>query len=305
MRLAGLCAVLGISLSVAGFCLGGRWTNISITWDRGGPRVEYREASAATDGGVLEQWDATTDVVAQEGSATFTDIPPSETAYATEDGPGYAVPTGNIRKLSIKCAAVGNRSDDLSNVSIIAGDEWALQCDGNIVFTSEVDEEDGEWEITAKRKGKQYSGGALQITVPGGLLLEELELEVSACSLYVEDISCHEADISVGAGGLTLSHFSCLNDSSWEVGAGSVVLDESHLLGMVEIDCGMGSVAMSLERPESLGYEVESAMGSVTVDDAVYSGVAVAKSHGPGKDASALYFDIECGMGSVDIMFTD
>lgn len=309
MRLAAVCAVLGITLSVAGFCMGGRLTNIHVYWDHGGPRVEYREMgtdAASISVPSVEQIPDVFDVPdvpdVEDPDDILEDII-DEGAQATENNSGgRAIPTGEVRKLTVECKGAGGGSS-APTVEITTGDGWSVVGDSSIVFTSEADDEDGEWTITAKQKGKLYSGGILQITVPSDYPLEELDLTVGACSLYAEGLECNKADITVGAGSITLSDFTCRKESDWEIGAGSLYIDNGILRGTVEIECGMGSVNMGLDRPISVGYDIETGMGSVTIDGSEYSGMAVAKSSGPKAKDAALYFDIECGMGSVDISF--
>lgn len=294
MRLAGVCAVLGITLSVAGFCLGGRLTSMRVYWDHGGPRVEYRDMSTA--------------------SAEASSIPPDEQAaydygdasadseaveQLAEDEPGnYVSAPGEVQKLKVECAA---------NVTIMTGDEWGVWREGDLPFTHKYDANDREWKIEAKakRRAAEYAGEMLYITVPSDCVLEELDIEVGAGTLYVESITCGVADIQVGAGEAVMSGFSCANGSDWEVGAGTITADDSRLTGKVDIECGMGSVTLNLDRPENYGYEVESAMGSVTIDGEQHSGIAVSHSGGTRRESAGTYFDVECGMGSVEIFFND
>ena len=268
MRLAAVCAVLGITLSVAGFCMGGRLTNIQVRWDHGGPRVEYREMgtdTASLSEPAIEQITGAFGV--PDDVPEPDDIPDVEdqgdiaqSAVAEENGAGHAIPTGEVRKLKVECEWGGASSP---HVEITTGDAWSVAGDKSVVFTSETDDDDGEWKITAKPKGKKYSNGNLQITVPSGYPLEELDVDASACTVYIEGIECNKADITVGAGSITLSDFTCREKSDWEIGAGSLYIDNGTLRGTVEIECGMGSVTMDLDRPISVGYDIETDRKSV------------------------------------------
>ena len=84
------------------------------------------------------------------------------------------------------------------------------------------------------------------------------------------------------------------------VGLGTLSIDGGALYQYTEIDCGMGSVKLKLERPDSYGYAVSGGMGSVSIDGSRYAGMSIDAKQNSGADT---FYQIQCGMGSVQLEF--
>ena len=62
----------------------------------------------------------------------------------------------------------------------------------------------------------------------------------------------------------------------------------------------MAQFSIRPSRPADYGYALESGMGSVTIDNYSHSGMGVELEV---NRSAATFYDIECGMGEVTIIF--
>ncbi len=83
---------------------------------------------------------------------------------------------------------------------------------------------------------------------------------------------------------------------------GTLKIDGGTLARHNEIQCGMGTVKLKLERPDLYGYAVSGGMGEVSIDGSRYAGMAIDTEQNTG---AGTFYQIQCGMGSVQLEFTD
>lgn len=212
----------------------------------------------------------------------------------------------------------------LAEVYIQQGDAYSLTVEGTGP-ASETWVEDGTLHIKLKDNQSLHNVDlsklnhqTFTLTLPAGTVLDEVELEIGAGTLYAEGLRCRQleaevgmgeldlsdvvcsekAELSAGMGELTAYDFICEGRTSIEVDMGSFSLT-GRLDGRTEIDCGMGSAELWLEHPGSYGYKIKCGMGSAVIDG---QGVNNGSSTG-GDSGSSVYYDVDCGMGSVEIYF--
>lgn len=202
---------------------------------------------------------------------------------------GANVPDGDIRALSVDVGA--------ATVYIGSGSGYDLQVEGGPAYTSEL--ANGVWKVRTDKLTGDRSNVVFRITVPQGTQLQSAQLTIGAGSMYIDTLSCASALLEVGAGKLEAAGLRASGDVQLEAGLGAMTVS-GELLGRTQIDCGMGSVKLSLARPASYGYSVSCGMGSVLVDGSRYAGFSSDASHNP--DA-ATFFELNCGMGSVELSF--
>lgn len=287
LSIGAVCAILGLVLSVAGLCAGGRPTSIRVYWDHG-LRVSYRDA--VEDG-------AFGFAVVDSGSTAPPDTPGAPAfsgAHHAEAHHGGSV-LGEVRELKIEIG--GGR------VILQTGDAYDLQVRGNPRYESEFS--DGEWEICTKEgwnAGIDWDDIVFTVTVPAEAALDEIALTIGAGTLTADALTCREADLEVGAGTMTLNDFVCSGDCEIDVGMGTLKIDGGALARHNEIQCGMGTVKLKLERPDLYGYAVSGGMGEVSIDGSRYAGMAIDTEQNTG---AGTFYQIQCGMGSVQLEFTD
>lgn len=291
LSIGAVCAILGLVLSVAGLCAGGRLTTVHVYWDHG-PRVTYRDA--------LEDGEFSMGIT-DYGAASAPQAPDAPDAPAAPSSPGTHHEdvhhggsfAGEVRKLEIEIG--GGR------VILQTGGAYDLQVQGNPRYESKLS--DGEWEICTKEKwntGIDWNEIVFTVTVPADAEIDEISLTIGAGTLTADSLCCREAELTVGAGTMTLNDFVCTGDCEMEVGMGTLTIDGGALSQHTGIECGMGTVKLKVERPDDYGYAVSGGMGSVLIDGSKYAGMAIDTQHNTG---AATFYSVECGMGTVQVEF--
>lgn len=173
------------------------------------------------------------------------------------------------------------------------------------------------WEIECDvKKSDRISGNkapTITITVPKDFVAEEAALNLSMGTLAVKNLAAEQSTLNVGMGEMIVSGFSS-GDCDIDLGMGSLELT-GEITGQNTIQCGMGSAEMTLTGdPRDYGFSVSVAMGSAEIngEDISPDGLPPIGSHesvgGLATERSwnldaPNRFDIDCGMGSVEIDF--
>lgn len=163
------------------------------------------------------------------------------------------------------------------------------------------------------------NGGRVTLYLPANAQFDEVKINLGAGILEADAVCADEAILKVGAGRITVERL-LVQDCRLEVGAGEIVvngMDVNSLeteVGMggailsgnihesMDADCSMGSIEMSLAGAQTdYNYDLQAAMGTVSIAGQEYSGLAAEKYMDNQADTD-LY--IKCAMGDVDISFT-
>ncbi|MEG1548951.1 MAG: DUF4097 family beta strand repeat-containing protein [Ruthenibacterium sp.] len=269
LGLAGFACVAGIALSIAGFCMGGRITNMELRWNDGRPRIVYSDFN---DNAPVQD-SKNTPVGFVQGADINGDI-------------------AEIRGLSLDI--------DAAVVEIARGSTYSLAVTSGTNYHDKVDE-DGIWEIESENNFSNdlHADIVFQITVPSDIVLDEFEVSLGAGELTAYNLACKKADLEAGAGTMTLTDFSCADGARLNVAAGSIVADGT-LSGETRIKCALGEVTLNVAQSADYGYDIECGAGSVRIGDNSFSGLAKDMKHN--KNAADFY-KIDCGMGNVNISF--
>lgn len=157
----------------------------------------------------------------------------------------------------------------------------------------------------------------ITITIPKDFMAEAYTLNIGAGEVNVETIYAKEGDFSVGAGMLNINKMIVNNKSKYEVGAGSMRIDDftatdaiidcgigsiiinGELKGDNVIKCGIGRIKLDLNGTEDdFSYELESGLGNVVIDGRSYH--SMNKSINNNTDNRLV---LDCGIGSIDVDF--
>lgn len=106
--------------------------------------------------------------------------------------------------------------------------------------------------------------------------------------------------LSTGMGSMKLQGLACTEKAEIDVGMGSIEL-EGSLAGNIRVDCGMGSAELRIPRPEAYGYRIDCGLGSIELGESNFGGLGTDAAENT--DAPTV-FDLECGMGAIDVIFT-
>jgi hypothetical protein len=198
------------------------------------------------------------------------------------------------------------------------------------------DNEDKTLKITDNSDDKEFfeelfslnNSVVINLYIPTNYAFKDIEIETGAASVSVEDVSvkAENIDIEIGAGELVSNEESALvaaEKLDLSVGAGQIgmagVIQAKELemdsgVGSVEfygltdvvntkINCGVGSVfvaAMSGDDDE-YNFDIESGIGSISIDDSNISGLGSDKKIN--NDHAKRKIVIRGGMGSVEVNF--
>lgn len=207
---------------------------------------------------------------------------------------GAQVPQGEIHSLDFEIGA--------AELILTQGDEFALEVQGSQYYRSWQDQ--GVWKIETQPEvyAKHNQTPTFYVTIPREAQFLEVEFSVGVGTLEAEGITCDNASIEVGAGTVTVDDL-VSEQCKMEVGAGTIDIYGGKISGIAKIECGLGSVDMNVQRPESYGSSIELGMGTITIDGTEYSGVAHEQKMGSAE--AKTFYDVECAMGKVNISFVE
>lgn len=142
-----------------------------------------------------------------------------------------------------------------------------------------------------------FGAGALQM---GNLTADKMDVDFGMGWISAQGNKIGTLDISIGGGSAELRETQ-VDTLTVEVGMGSMEFDGS-LQNKGDVECGMGSITMQLDGKDTdFNYDIESAMGSVTIGTREYGGLAQGRKINNG---AAKKITIECAMGSIEISFS-
>jgi DUF4097 and DUF4098 domain-containing protein YvlB len=141
----------------------------------------------------------------------------------------------------------------------------------------------------------------LVIQIPEKSTFSEASFEVGAGTLNLEKINTDDLDIKVGAGNAVVSQFEA-RDLNVEVGAGKASL-EGNVGEEANVECGVGELNITLnENQNNYDYKVKCGIGEVSVGDNSYTGLGSERNI---NNNTGRLIDINCGIGRIEVQFTD
>ena len=280
----GICAGIGVVLSVTGAVLGG----VQDLREYGRRGMQYLEHDNwwSQKYSELEEMDEELDYIDEEVSPEI-----------TEDMDGLDLE--GISELDIELSYVElimQRSDSNQiEVSTRNMDPQLLE-DLSIYRdedTLEICAQDTRlWKNIAKN-----NAGELIIHVPDNL--EGISTSLGTGTLYMRDIRTGELDISIGTGTADIQGFEA-GEVSASAGTGSISLQGS-VNSDLDLECGIGTIEFQDSgKMTDYNYSVSCGMGSIQIGDDEFTKPAGNQNinNHAGKE-----MDIECGMGTVNIAF--
>lgn len=257
---------LGVLLGGIGFLLGGRMTQMPVA------------GVAFTGWGYNPLWGQdTVETSYPDGSVRKLDFELTCMDVQILEGDGFWIRAENVD---------GKRFSTYQD-----GDTWKIRCD-NKHLTSRKPIVGRNWEHNAPQ---------VTITVPRDFVVEELDLELGMGTLTMDGVTTWKSDLEVGMGSMTLTGFTS-SQCDVDVGMGSLVLN-GKITGKGDIKCGMGSIEMTLGgREEDYGCRATVGMGTVILGSESTGGMDGEMTR---RRDAPNFFNIDCGMGSVEIYFTE
>jgi len=151
------------------------------------------------------------------------------------------------------------------------------------------------------RWGDNLGDNRIDIKIPRESSFEEISVETGAGATIFSGIRANELEAEVGAGSVQLYEAE-VNNASLSVGMGECIY-EGAIRGNLDAECGMGDMTLMLSGKETdHNYEIECSVGVITIGGFSVSGLASEKLIDHNAQSE---FDIECGMGNIEIIFEE
>ncbi len=233
---------------------------------------------------------------------------------------------GEVQKIDVEI--------DYGHVKIVEGDEFGLSVAGSQYFTSEF--ENGEWDIEFHSELKSIkpvtekwdelprfhdkNGNDVTmeftITVPKGnyevdasldlgllsvkgLDVTQLELSNSVGKMEATNCKAAEADFSTDVGYGEINGFSG-KQCELKVSVGSIQF-EGEASELLKLNCDVGAIKATVPAVDTYGYNAQVDLGHASIGTQQFNGNADTQKGD--EDHDRPFFDIECGLGSVEVKF--
>lgn len=174
--------------------------------------------------------------------------------------------------------------------------------------------------LKALKKGSDWKNKGCKVILylPANARFEKVDANLGAGILEWDTLCATQTTLQVGAGRITVKQLQA-EECQMKVGAGEIVTEQMNVanlevkVGMgnaelagsirenVDADCSMGSIEMSLLGNQTdYNYDLQAAMGNVSIAGQEYSGLATEKYMDNDADKD---INVKCAMGNVDINF--
>ena len=184
----------------------------------------------------------------------------------------------------------------MESVTIQAGEEFGLYLDGD-QRNLENRIKEGEWRIETKFR---HSPGSLTVTIPENAQLEKVKIKLDAGVLWAENITAEKLNLEMTAGTMALYQVAC-EKAEVEMTAGQIQV-YGDAKKQLDAEILAGSFTWTMPRPADYSYKLEKAVGTVTIGEESFEGLANEKNK-IGKGGPE--FHIECMAGEAQILFED
>lgn len=163
-----------------------------------------------------------------------------------------------------------------------------------------------------------HGNGEIILFLPEGLKFDRVNIDFGGGKLEVDEIYAEELNASVGAGQIDVARITAY-DASFDVGAGDLDIEngvienlnldvavgkadyEGSISGSCDVNCDIGKVNLELNnKEEEFNYDVDCALGKVSIGSNWSSGTTVERRIDNGKDKN---ISVDCATGKVDIDF--
>lgn len=313
------CAITALILILVGLILG-----VTGTLGQGASHFSLGEMVDAVTGGrvsdeTVDRWSSDVTEQIQEKTENvhyeLDDTMEFDENYPVQEGTigGYDLGTKDSGITGLEMEA-GGCSVTLKNSE---DEHFYVEAEGMRKFQGYVDGNELVIRGTAKYSTNSWNG-SITLYLPSGYRFQEVDLELGAGKMIIEEMQADDFSAEVGAGQLVVRNLSAyqaeldcgmgqmqLSDMqagnvSAAVGMGSIELDGS-VSGDLEADCSLGELKLTLTGKQAdFNYELTCGMGELKVGDDSYSGMAQEKQIDNHADKN---MQLECAMGSVKVEF--
>lgn len=146
-------------------------------------------------------------------------------------------------------------------------------------------------------KKQKFHDPLITVIIPKDFTLQNLDLDIGASELKINDIKSKSSTLNSGAGIITANNIE-FNNLDLECGVGSTEID-GKINGDARVEVGLGSIDLDLIGDiDKYNISSECGLGSVNLNGQNFSGIGKNQKN----TFDALYnIQIECGLGSVNL----
>lgn len=314
-RVAGLAILLGIVLSGIAFTMDNsvfdNWENFNITF--GNNNLNSGSWTDRINFGSSDRED--------KGSFSIGDKKEENPALSTEE-------LKDIKSLSLDIS--------IGTVTIKEGNSFDIEVEGvpgdEIIHTVK----DGVWDISdngeksdndseisifgirlANSGSHPFKTANIRLTIPEDFTFDDLDIILGAGTIKTDKLTAENVDIEVGTGSLRIKSLLALEESSYSIDTGELIIDELNahdanincgvgnlsasgsVTGDSYVTCGIGNVDLNIDgNEEDYNYHVDCGIGTVIINNNSYSGVNSKTWKNNNAENS---FTLNCGIGKISL----
>lgn len=291
--IAAVFAAVGIGLSAGGVAMGASMEHVEVLQE-----LKNSYKGVAHFVGWNDDWDDDWDDDDWDDDDGYDD---DETrVQGTENGDNTRVyEVAEVSELEIEL-----KYDELvlcSDASVNDGPGIRVEVTNDSSGNVKVKTEGDTLKIKGDRKARNRS---VKVFYPENAQFRSVEIDVDAGSASIgNDLETDEISVSIGAGEFVNSGEITAREADFSVGVGSVDV-QSLEAKKIDGECGMGDLSIKVKgKEEDYNYKLECGVGEISIGDDSYSGIASDKTL-KNPDAAGKV-ELECGMGTVRVSFTD
>lgn len=200
-----------------------------------------------------------------------------------------------------------------SHFTVTYGDGFSVSCSSGAL---DVTEKNGTLTVKENKKF-DYTESNINLQIPRDTCFEKADIDAGAGKFSIETLSARTLNLDFGAGQADIGTLNAFDNADINGGAGKITIANgtlknleldmgvgelsltSKLVGDSDFDLGIGKTTLTLiGTPEDYRVELEKGLGSVT-----HNGVAVTGASRLGNGPNEV--EIDCGVGSVDVVYVE
>ena len=183
------------------------------------------------------------------------------------------------------------------------GKNVKVSISGDYTDKVRVTTEGTELKIESKGKTKPEERQVV-VLYPAGMEFTEVNIDVEAGTATLDDdLNTREFSVSVGAG--TLENYGAITarEADVEVGVGTSSLTDLDA-EYIEAECGIGTMELEAAgKKTDYNYRLSCGAGTLSLEDEEFAGLGGSKI--VDNDGAARKMQLECGMGTLEVSFTE
>ena len=183
------------------------------------------------------------------------------------------------------------------------GKNVKVSISGDYTDKVRVTTEGTELKIESKGKTKPEERQVV-VRYPAGMEFTEVNIDVEAGTATLENnLNTREFSASVGAG--TLENYGAISarEADIEVGVGTLALTDLDA-EYIDAECGIGTMELEAAgKKTDYNYRLSCGAGTLSLEDEEFAGLGGSKI--VDNDGAVRKMQLECGMGTLEVSFTE